>query len=169
MLKFSFVRSFVGFLHRSLLQWVSPSRCFVRSWVIKTLKDASVRDKSCFSLSTWRVAAGQVEPSAVVRQMKQISLSCPLIVCPVTQCSAQKFSLVHFKCETKSSTRKGSSNVSPPLIELPHRKFIFANFDLLSFTIEILLSFRAIDKHCKFSSFFLLFSRNCLLVSSHHI
>lgn len=85
----SFVCSFGGSLHRCLLRWVSSSGCFVRSWVIKTLKDASVRDKSCFSLSTWRVAAGraertdvlgvagQVEPSAVVRQTKQISLVLP--------------------------------------------------------------------------------------------
>lgn len=76
--KVSFVPSFVGSLHSCLLRFggvCSP----VRSWVIKTLKDASVRDKSCFSLFTWRRrrreeglwgggVAGQVEPSAVVRQ-----------------------------------------------------------------------------------------------------
>lgn len=44
---FTFARPFVP---SSSCPFVHPS---VRSWVIKTLKDASGRDKSCFSLFTW--------------------------------------------------------------------------------------------------------------------
>lgn len=75
---------------------VHPS---ARSWVIKTLKDASGRDKSCFSLFTWSALRcsgaaelGQLPAAPAPAQAPaQHQHSWPSIVCLVTQMLSQSF------------------------------------------------------------------------------